>query len=210
MGVAVTAGMLEMMRRCDAEGFAHWGQVFAQVYALFENERVSLGGWHEPEGFVRPKTRRYVASFSYGYMRLLVRARARQIEGRPVVPEGGDSLDDDAIFADASSLMSSHVLLVASGTQGVFLPREFDPVSVPKGSSIPGVFVGSTQGLVRELVELAPALGVELRKGALSTAEAKRVFDDRSNPFERERTAWLALWECARVSVECGVSLVLH
>lgn len=211
MGLAVTAGMLAAIVPLDSEGADYYRAVFARIDKLLAAQKINAKGYREPEEFTRPKMRRYLASFPYEYMRLLTRAMARHIEGVPVVPVGADTRDDRSIFADASSLLSSHLLLVCTTPQGVFVPVELgDPLFLEDGSGIPGSFLGSSLALVRELTKLAVPLGITLEGAALSDAEAARVYSDEAHALSRERHAWLSLWECARVSTTCTVSLVLH
>jgi hypothetical protein len=64
--------------------------------------------------------------------------------------------------------------------------------------------LGSSQQLMRELVLVAPALGVRLENGRLSDEEAARIDSllEEDEGLYRELSAWILLFECARVSVE--------
>jgi len=65
--------------------------------------------------------------------------------------------------------------------------------------------LGSSFGLMRELVNLAPFIGVSLENGELSDVEAGRVNDvieaEAESLMMRELLAWLSLYEAARLSV---------
>ena len=57
---------------------------------------------------------------------------------------------------------------------------------------------------LRELVAVAPALGVALADGRLTDTEAERVnrVVEEQGPFWIELAVWLSLFEAARLSIE--------
>lgn len=65
---------------------------------------------------------------------------------------------------------------------------------------------------MRELVYLAPYLGINLVDGVLSDAEITRIYAeqgdyvDNPHPFYRERETWIHLFEVARVSIANGTA----
>lgn len=78
------------------------------------------------------------------------------------------------------------------------------------------LWVGSTPRLLEELIELAPLLGIPLRSGELSDETAEQINDvapleegDDSKNAEDERSAWLLLFEGARLAVQHQVALSL-
>ena len=77
-------------------------------------------------------------------------------------------------------------------------------------AEVPGGIVGSSQRLLAELVLVAPALGIMLRGGQLSDAEADRIDGLASSEegLHRELSSWLALFEAARLSVENKTAVV--
>lgn len=103
----------------------------------------------------------------------------------------------------------------------VFLPREFSrPLATGYcekggGDQVP-VWAGSLPQLLCELVKLARELRIPLAKGKLTDQSAHainmlRPFDERDSTklIENYRTAWLALYEGARLAIENGVALTL-
>jgi hypothetical protein len=211
MGLAITVGNPAMG---DDEGEAHHQRRFARLaQALADSGHAGWAAPSEPAapwGLARPHT----AGFPYGYLHRLQRVYALHVEGQPVTPVTTASDLDDAqdTIADAASLLSSH-LLCHSDTAGYFVPAPLgDPVFLPEEAGVAGAgMVGSSQGLLRELVRIAPLIGVRLEPdGTLSDAEADRVHHNDGDPFEPEQTAWLALHESCLVSIATGQPVVFH
>jgi len=77
---------------------------------------------------------------------------------------------------------------------------------------VPGRILGSSPRLLAELRTLAAPLDIPLGPdGSLDDAAAARlnaVTD--SDPWWREKFAWLHLFEAARLSVELGTAIVFH
>ncbi|MGM0558466.1 MAG: hypothetical protein ACQEVA_18925 [Myxococcota bacterium] len=104
----------------------------------------------------------------------------------------------------------------------VFLPQELDkPLMTDHtetiwGSEV-GIIAGSVDGLLAELRELAPELGIPLDGERLTDQTAGRI--DRAEPLvdeeddwdlvENGRTAWLAVYEAARLAREHDIALCL-
>jgi hypothetical protein len=102
-----------------------------------------------------------------------------------------------------------------------FLPAEFKkPLRTKYREEIAGrltrIKVGSAPCLLRELCALAPELGIRLKDGELPYTIAMRINkfrplskDDDCVLIEDERTAWLLLYEGARLAVKHNVALSL-
>lgn len=104
----------------------------------------------------------------------------------------------------------------------VFLPRELDePIFTDHteeiwGSDV-GIIAGSLDGLLEDLRQLAPELDIPIDGDRLSDHTAARI--DRADPLldseddedlvNNGRTAWLAVYEAARVARENDVALCL-
>jgi hypothetical protein len=71
--------------------------------------------------------------------------------------------------------------------------------------------IGSSQHLLRELIQVAPALNITLENGELSDAEALRInaLGESDRGLYREYTVWIALFEAARLSIEHNTLIVL-
>lgn len=115
-------------------------------------------------------------------------------------------LIDDELFLH----MDSH-LICHSDCEGYYVPQDFpDPLYDDRDDGLPGGILGSSQRAVAELVQVAPLLGITLRAGKLSDAEAKRTAAAcraGSHPYEIERYVWLKLFERFRLSVEHGAAV---
>jgi len=102
-----------------------------------------------------------------------------------------------------------------------FVPADFaPPASTAYYEQIGGadtqIWVGSLPRLLTELKQLAVQLGIPLVNGELAdeTASAINQFESLRNGdsvklIEDERTAWLALYEGARLAIEHRVALTL-
>jgi len=103
----------------------------------------------------------------------------------------------------------------------VFAPFRFPvPLLTQHAEKIGGedvrIWLGSSVGLLAELLETAPLLGIPLTDGVLTDTVAGRIDDfeplyegDDLTLAEDERTAWLVLHEAARLSIEHRVALSL-
>jgi len=116
----------------------------------------------------------------------------------------------------------SHLgLLAANPYRVAFVPRDFEvPLPTDYSEEIAGerlvLWVGSAPRLVGELVSVAPLLGIPLEAARVSDAVARRINDfaplhegDDCSLAEDERTAWLVLYEGARLAVQHDVALSL-
>jgi len=102
-----------------------------------------------------------------------------------------------------------------------YLPTSFrTPLETSHTELIGGcerrIWVGSARELQRELVALAPALEIEVEGDALSDRMAELINDGKSideddvgQPWDDERSAWLLLFEGARLAVARGLALSL-
>jgi hypothetical protein len=104
----------------------------------------------------------------------------------------------------------------------VFLPRDLDEplltdhIETIWGSDV-GIIAGSLDGLLDDLRRLATELGIPLDDGELTDDIAHRIDDceplvddeDDWDLVENGRTAWLAVYEAARIAREHDVALCL-
>jgi hypothetical protein len=102
-----------------------------------------------------------------------------------------------------------------------FVPADFAPPASTEyyeqiGGEDTQIWVGSLPRLLTELRQLAGQLGIPLVNGELAdeTASALNEFEPLRNEdsvevIEDERTAWLALYEGARLAIEHRVALTL-
>lgn len=131
------------------------------------------------------------------YLRRAV-AYARQApkEFAPNLP--GDPTLDPRVDRELSVLMDSHLICHSDG-DGFYVPIDFpEPLYSDNG------VLGSSQAAMRELVLVAPLLGIRLKKGRLPDAVADELNTDRDNPLRTERYVWFKLFERFRFSIEAG------
>jgi hypothetical protein len=126
-----------------------------------------------------------------------------------------------AEIAEGRNSARQHLAILGNPYRAVFLPQDFgEPFETGYKEEIFGdlleVWTGSAQRLLDELTELAPHLGIPLENSVLSDEVAAKINefellteDDDGELAEDERTAWLALYEGARLAVENKVALSL-
>ena len=203
MGLALSTDFLADMLANDPEG-AEWFRGQMEIV----NELLEANGLPrhvEPETFGAVEARAHVGSFPYSFLHYLRRAYARTRESpdAPLEPvrQGEDPGADPAV-EDASSMLDSH-LLCHSDCEGFYVPIELDVIFDVDERGLAGGMLGSSVCLLRELVEVAPVIGIELEDGRLTDEAAAALADEdhEAVPFGVERLVWLALHEKARVSV---------
>jgi hypothetical protein len=210
MGLGIGVGLIRNVAG-DEEGAAHFRRQLELLRAALAAEGIE--GWTEPDDVAEPSAgmRRHVGSFPYSFLHYLRRVYARHAAGMPIVPAADRAAleRDDALVADESSMLSSH-LLCHSDSAGYYVPVDF-PTPCFLDEEIAGAgMVGSSAGLLRELRAIAPALGIALDAGgALSDAEAARLADaGEASPWFREHVVWLALHEACVASVRHHLTVV--
>jgi len=211
MGLAINIAFKADMKQNDAEGYQWAKEMFATTNRFLESE--GEGTWTEPE-VCNPTTRPYVGSFPYSFLHYLRRAYSYACEfpDTKKAPSGELSSRDESIIDDASSMMSSH-LLCHSDAEGLYVPVNFeDPLFDTDEMGVPGGgMLGSSQGLLKELREVAAFLEIELTEAGLPDHEAKRLYDiscEDGHEYFREYCVFLALWEAANASVKHNTAIV--
>jgi hypothetical protein len=208
MGLAIEVGMLAYRIEND-EGVDSFRKSLDRVNkVLAEN---NLPSHVEPEVLTLSKNRAQLRGYSYSYLHHLRRFAAHAIadpDWKPTLCPPGENPARDPVVIDESSMLSSH-LLCHSDCEGFYVPIDFDDPLFADKSLIPGCMLGSSQALMRELIEVAPALGITLDGGQLSDAEADRINSvvEASGPFEIELAVWLSLFEAARLSIQHGTAI---
>lgn len=126
-----------------------------------------------------------------------------------------------ASLSEEKGLALNHLSLLSYPFRVVFLPTVIDePFQSDHEDEIWGemtkVWVGSAPGLLADLMKLGPILGILLSENRLSDSDAAKINDfeplfedDDCELAETERTAWLALYEGARMSSENKIALCL-
>ncbi|GAA1398347.1 hypothetical protein GCM10009639_36790 [Kitasatospora putterlickiae] len=207
MGLSISVGMLHDQARNDPEGFDHHRRAFDRLGAALGAEGVD---WHEPPLDGPAQDPAFSGGFPYGYLTRLRRVLALAGRGEPVTPaeEDGPGWDRDRELIQEEALMFASHLICHADNAGYYVPVDFaDPLFLPAEAGVAGGgMVGSTQRLLRELVTLAPALGIA--PADPGTASAEHPVPD--GPFEPERYAWHQLHRACLASLAGGHAIVFH
>jgi hypothetical protein len=202
MGLAVTVGILADLAENDPEAVEHVASEFRLINDVLRWNR--FREHREPTTLPRLDDRTGVGSFPYSYLHYLRRFYASRIARPDQVPDPvaeGESPTDDAVLEEVGS--PSHHLLWHSDCEGYYVPIDFPEVLA--GEGIAGAGIGSSMRLLDELKLIAAPLGIVLKEGMLSDADAVAIAEedeDTGGPYWIERLVWLALFEAARLSIE--------
>lgn len=206
MGLGIEVGRLADLKLNEGEDAA--GQLresFDQINAVLSMN--GLPTHVEPETLPPLKSRAALQSYPYSFLHYLWRFAAyasANLNWQPQpFPESDDPLDD-SILEGERDMLSSH-LFCHSDHSGFYVPIDFDePLFSDAANPVPGGILGSSQGLMRELVAIAPFLDISLVENQLADAEAERINarTETKEPFWIELAVWLSLFEAARLSIE--------
>lgn len=204
MGLAITVGVLSDLLENDPEGAEWMEEDLAAANALLAANKLPVHV--EPRDPLPEASRCSCNSFGYSSLHYLRRSYAHLAKDptwrASELAEGADPTKDP-VLGEVTSEMQSH-LVCHSDAEGFYLPIDFVQVLVDEEGELPGGMLGSTQRLMAELVTVAPALGIELKNGELSNAEAKRLNREaeKQASFWMEKMVWLSLFEAARISLK--------
>jgi hypothetical protein len=212
MGLNISVGMLADLIENDEAG-ANWlAATLRGVNAvLAEADRPT---YEEPEQVPPMMSRAQSFNYSYSFLHYLRRFYANVTHNPkwiPTLTPDGESATDDPILDEEMYMMSSH-LLCHSDSDGFYLPIDFDDIVIDDTGAdrIPGGIVGSSYKLMRELIEIAPSLGIKLRGANLTDDEATRInaIAASEEGFWIEHLVWISLFEAARLSIELKSAIV--
>jgi hypothetical protein len=213
MGLSIAVGVLASNRE-DKEACAHLRRDFKEVNRLLKSSKLPLH--KEPAKLPRLDYRkRSVIGQPYDNLHHLRRAVAYAMRGHTKLPDFGE--DDplaDAMYDRVLGNSESH-LICHSDCEGFYVPIDFvkplyDNLKDSDPHCIVGGILGSSQGAMRELVHVAPLLGIRLRNGKLSDREFARL-DALSHGESSLATAvhvWLSFYDAARLSIEHQTAIV--
>lgn len=206
MGLAIGVGVLADLLHNDAEGAVFMRKRIEKLNTILEAQ--GLKRHEEPEKLPYFVTRS-VRSFPYGFLHYLRRAYACAIEGVPLRKGDMTKEDSDFVMEATLNVMDSH-LLSHSDCEGFYIPQPFP--SPLCDNTLPGGFAGSCQTLIKELVRVAPLLGIRCEGETLPKSEAEKLasIEDGAEPLWREKMVWFSLFEAARFSIAKGTLLVFH
>lgn len=204
MGLAVTVGVLSDLLENDPEGAEWMEEDLGSVNALLAAN--NLPTHVEPRNPLPESSRCSHNSHSASSLHFLRRIYAHVAKDptwqASELAEGEDPTKDP-VLGEVTNRMESH-LVCHCDAEGFYLPIDFAAIIVDDAGELPGGMLGSTQRLMAELVAVAPVLGIELRNGELSNAEAKRLNREaeKQASFWIEKIVWLSLFEAARLSLK--------
>jgi hypothetical protein len=209
MGLAVEVGMLADLLENDPEGADWLRESFDSVNAVLADNKLPPHG--EPESLDPLDNRASLLSYPYSFLHHLRRVAAHAAEkpgwiAKPF-PEASDPAADPLVDKH-SGYMESH-LLCHSDCEGFYLPIQFNEVIFDDQDRIPGGMLGSSYMLQKELIAVAPALGIRLENGQLRDQEADRINREveAESPLWIEKAVWLSLFEAARLSIQHKVAV---
>jgi hypothetical protein len=206
MGLAVSVGALADLKENDPEGAEWLSESLEAMNNLLRKH--GLPTHVEPETLPRLNDRAGLGSYPYSFLHYLRRfaAHAANPDWQPQPFPDDVRPADDSVVDQASCMFDSH-LLCHSDCEGFYVPIPFDaPLFAEDGEKVPGGMLGSSQGLMKELVSVAPKLGIGLWEGLLPDSEAARInrVIEAEGVFWIEQAVWLSLYEAARLSIEHG------
>jgi hypothetical protein len=211
MGLSISVGNLAYFAE-DPEAAEWFQEEMIQVNEVLVEQ--GFPQHQEPEKLPPMQNRSKVYGFSYSYLHHLRRIYARTVDNpewitTPTPKE--ESAADDEVLDEQMYMMSSH-LLCHSDSGGFYLPIEFEEIIFDDGDGdrIPGGMLGSSYSLMKELIFIAPKLGIQLENGNLSDEEVIKIElaiqaeeeDESQEGLWIEKIVWLSLFESARLSIE--------
>jgi hypothetical protein len=208
MGLAVSVNILDQLRERDEEGYAYCRSQFDKLQAYLASE--GYAGYVEPE-HVDARLPLHVGSFPYGFLHRLRRVWALVRRRQPVTPcpSDFDPNTDELLDEEYTLFMDSH-LVCHSDAEGYYVPVDFADVLYPdEALGLTGGMVGSSYALLRELLIIAPGLGIAV--GEVDEGELARIANvDATDPLSPEKVVWLALFLNARASIRHRTAIVFN
>ena len=208
MGLTASIGFLDSMRG-DPDAQASLRERFIAVNDVLR--AAGLPEHEEPAELPPYPYRSELDSIGWDWLHCLRRLHALVLQGIEPTPAPEDYPPrelDPLLDRELTVYQRSH-LIVHSDAQGWYVPIDFPDVLY---GDVPGRIMGSSQRLLAELRTLAGPLEIALRPdGSLDDATVARlnaVTD--SDPWWREKFAWLHLFEAAWLSVDLGTAIRYH
>lgn len=204
MGLAIKIGKLADLCQNNPEGAKSVEQALEKVNNLL----VQNGLAEHAEALSLPdrSNRAKIMEFPYAYLHYLRRLAgnlAADTHWQPIpCPDDEDPAEDPVAYAEGSKL-ESH-LLCHSDCEGFYVPVDFPEPLFDENEEVAGGILGSSPGLMRELLVVAAPLGIAVVGNKLSDSEAERILSriDAGDPFKKELIVWIALFEASRLSVD--------
>lgn len=204
MGLGIAVGMLADLLENDEEGAEWTRKALVGVNAVLKKN--GLPEHVEPTELPSAEPRSGLLGFPYSWLHYLRRVYAHAAHDDHWAPRRLPPMNDpaaDPVLEDETMMMSSH-LLCHSDCEGYYVPVEFPEPLFDDEGLIPGGMLGSSHQLMRELVQVAPVLGIQLANGVLSDDEVRRIdaIVEAEGAQFIEHAVWLSLFEASRLSLE--------
>jgi hypothetical protein len=210
MGLSVSVGVLAW---CIREGYAEEAEGYREDFRGINHVLAAHGlpPHIEPEELPPFEDLARFVGMPYSWLHYLRRAiaYARQApdEFRPVA-EGEDPSQDPRVDHELSVSLDSH-LICHSDCEGYYIPIDFPEPLYDDYDSVAGGILGSSHQAMRELIQVAPLLGIRLRDGQLDDRATDEINEeDYDRPYAIERKVWLLLFERLRISIEYRTAVV--
>lgn len=202
MGLAVAVGRLSDLVEHDEEEAEWLREAFASCNELLVANNLPVH--NEPQTPLPEASRCAIDGYPYSFLHYLRRVYAHVVQDpswklQPV--QAGDNPAEDPVAEEVAAQLDSH-LLCHSDAEGYYLPIDFSDVLFDE--AVPGMMLGSSYQLMRELTAIASNMEIKLNNGQLDDSEAERLNDEVENegPFWIEKCVWLSLFEATRLSLK--------
>lgn len=215
MGLGITVGRLAyFLEDGYAEGVEEIERDMEVINRLLAEN--NLPQHTEPRTRPKMHSRSSLDHMAYGMFSQFQRALAytfQKSKKLKPVREGAKSWEDPVFLAERKRFRSH---LICHSVEGYFVTIDFPgPLQLnPSFGLLGGESLGSCQAAMRELIRLAPFIGITLRDGNLSDTAAEAINEERREskpaPLWEERSAWLILFESFRLSIEHGLAVSFH
>ena len=202
MGLAITVGILGDLLENDPEAAEIMQEEFFYVNEVLAAHKLPLH--KEPEKQLALDSMALIESYPNVFIHHLRRVAAHAWNKPKYVAEYFPQVEepkDDEFLKKEIAKHSSH-LISHSDCEGFYVPVEFKEVIAD--DRVLGGILCSTQVLMRELISIAPCLGIKLEDGKLSDKEADRIngHAESEDPLSIEYCVWISLYESARLSLK--------
>jgi hypothetical protein len=209
MGLDISVGYLAKLNQRYPDSAEAFREEIQRLNVILS--QYGLEAHREPEHLPEFRLRAEYDGFSYSLLHYLRRIYAhvkRDPNWQATPLEVNLDIDKDPVLKAEYAKKSSH-LLHHSDMDGYYVPQDFRDV-IDASCTITGGMLGSSQQLLQELIEIAPAMGITLENGDLSDVEAQRIIGigKSEEPLNLEYSAWLPLFEAARLSIKHNTLIV--
>ena len=186
----------------DGEYATHLKQQLPVINRLLKKH--GIPPYKDPEGSMQEKSRVTSDGLSYSAIHHLRLAAVRRRKDAQFLANPLAAGKDPTEETDYEDHEFDFHLLCHSDCEGFYVPFKFPEVLFDDTDELSGDILGSSFRLLDELIDVAPALGIEVyAEGGLSDAEFARLEESTdTSPLHREIAAWLTLYENARLSVK--------